>query len=364
MTTVSGNGDSVLAVRVDGSVWAWGDNGTGQLGLPSVVATPLPTPVTGLSSVVATASGQTTGYALGSDGTVWATGVERQGPARRWHDELSAVFSPVRASGRPRPSPRPSALPTRSFATARSGPGATTATVPAGRRSDRRLFRPPRPGDGDLGATAIATTYQSGYALLGDGTVRAWGGGSGGALGNGSVVERAAARRRRGPGRRARTGDERGRDGYALKRDGTVWAWGPNGEGTIGDGTTTDRHVPTQAPAATGAVSLGVFGGAYAVMPDGPCAAGARTTKAPWGWATPTCGVAHRRARCQRGGLHLRLGGDRLRGRRQRLSQPATSNQTVLPYGSSRTPQLVASCATIAMPRPSSASVSWSSRCG
>ncbi len=32
----------------------------------------------------------------------------------------------------------------------------------------------------------------------------------------------------------------------ALKSDGTVWAWGYNSEGQLGDGTTTDKHSPVQ----------------------------------------------------------------------------------------------------------------------
>jgi len=31
-----------------------------------------------------------------------------------------------------------------------------------------------------------------------------------------------------------------------LRRDGTVWAWGFNGVGRLGDGTTTDRWTPVQ----------------------------------------------------------------------------------------------------------------------
>jgi alpha-tubulin suppressor-like RCC1 family protein len=39
-------------------------------------------------------------------------------------------------------------------------------------------------------------------------------------------------RRRHGPGRPRDTG--------------FLWAWGENGSGQLGDGTTTDRQVPTQ----------------------------------------------------------------------------------------------------------------------
>jgi alpha-tubulin suppressor-like RCC1 family protein len=46
-----------------------------------------------------------------------------------------------------------------------------------------------------------------------------------------------------------------------LKDDGTVQAWGWNGAGQLGDGTTVDRHVPTVIPGAAGSQAVGA--GAY-----------------------------------------------------------------------------------------------------
>ncbi|MFP5316689.1 MAG: right-handed parallel beta-helix repeat-containing protein [Acidimicrobiia bacterium] len=63
----------------------------------------------------------------------------------------------------------------------------------------------------------------------------------------------------------------------ALKRDGTVWAWGWNGAGQLGDGTTTDRRSPVQVPGLTDVVE--VSAGPYhsmAVKSDG--------TVWTWGW--------------------------------------------------------------------------------
>ena len=42
-----------------------------------------------------------------------------------------------------------------------------------------------------------------------------------------------------------------------VKEDGTVQAWGWNGAGQLGDGTTIDRWVPTGVPGAAGAGTIG-----------------------------------------------------------------------------------------------------------
>ena len=47
---------------------------------------------------------------------------------------------------------------------------------------------------------------------------------------------------------------------YCMIRrtDGTVWCWGRNDDGQLGDGTTTSRHSPVQAGSLTGVVSIGL----------------------------------------------------------------------------------------------------------
>ena len=37
-----------------------------------------------------------------------------------------------------------------------------------------------------------------------------------------------------------------GESSYVVMTDGSLWAWGSNWAGTIGDGTITDRHCPTK----------------------------------------------------------------------------------------------------------------------
>src|SRR2546425_479741 len=72
---VAGGGYHSLALKSDGTVWAWGDNSGGQLGNGTNTLSNTPVQVFGLSGVVAVAAGGGHSLALKSDGTVWAWGI-------------------------------------------------------------------------------------------------------------------------------------------------------------------------------------------------------------------------------------------------------------------------------------------------
>ncbi|HYO70524.1 MAG TPA: hypothetical protein VEU33_31035 [Archangium sp.] len=61
-------------VLSDGTVWAWGGNGTGQLGDGTSTTRLTPVQVTGLTSIKALAAGDSHSLALRTDGTVSAWG--------------------------------------------------------------------------------------------------------------------------------------------------------------------------------------------------------------------------------------------------------------------------------------------------
>jgi alpha-tubulin suppressor-like RCC1 family protein len=69
-----------LALKSDGTVWAWGVNGHGQVGDGVAGGNQLtPVQVTGLTGVTKIAAGQDFSLALRSDGTIWAWGLGNQG---------------------------------------------------------------------------------------------------------------------------------------------------------------------------------------------------------------------------------------------------------------------------------------------
>ncbi len=68
-----------LAVKSDGTVWAWGWNGDGRLGDGTTTDSLTPVPVLGLTDVVAVAAGNDHSSAVKSDGTLWAWGDNSSG---------------------------------------------------------------------------------------------------------------------------------------------------------------------------------------------------------------------------------------------------------------------------------------------
>jgi alpha-tubulin suppressor-like RCC1 family protein len=76
---VNAVGQHGLALKADGTVWAWGYNTKSQLGDGTAANKTSPVQVSGLSGVTSIAAGENSGCALKSDGTVWAWGYNLRG---------------------------------------------------------------------------------------------------------------------------------------------------------------------------------------------------------------------------------------------------------------------------------------------
>jgi alpha-tubulin suppressor-like RCC1 family protein len=94
------------------------------------------------------------------------------------------------------------------------------------------------------GAAAIAAGAQHSLALKNDGTVWAWGANSYGQLGDGTATHRKYPVQTLMGGAVAITAGNF--HSLAAKSDGTAWAWGDNSCGQLGDGTATHRSGPVQ----------------------------------------------------------------------------------------------------------------------
>ena len=105
-------------------------------------------------------------------------------------------------------------------------------------------YKPVQLGDGYLTVSAGLDNY----AIKADGTLWAWSvqnGNSAGELGDGTAEERLSPVQI-GTDFASVSANSALGGAVGVKRDGTLWAWGPNRYGTVGDGSTTDRQIPVK----------------------------------------------------------------------------------------------------------------------
>ena len=223
------------ALAADGTVWMWGEDAEGLLGTGTLTKSwqsgkPQFTParVAGLDDVRQIASGSKHMLALKSDGTVWAWGANKYGQLGLGDRD-----------GRAKPT-RVSSLNgvTRIYAdaamsAARQADGSWMVWGAAPSIKPPTDDGPPVLTPSALpGLLLNAVDIANGVALFRDGTVRTWGGNSFGTLGTGGSVD-AAATAPRAVLVRSLSGIVQVWNGnnrsLALKSDGTLLLWGPSG---------------------------------------------------------------------------------------------------------------------------------------
>jgi len=236
------NGERGFAVRTDGTLWAWGTNQAGSFGTNQSYiqrSSPVQVPGTTWSDI---SMGIQFNIAVKTDGTLWAWGGGGNGVLGQ--NSQTQYSSPIQI------------------------PGTTWAN---GRRK-------------------IATTNTSGAAIKTDGTLWVWGSNDSGALGQ-NVAE---SNHRSSPVQVPGTTWKSIKGGYAYmvatKTDGTMYAWGNNSYGNLGQNTTGTpghRSSPCQIPGTTWAEPESGILSSYATKTDGTL----------WGWGNNERGALGQNSR-------------------------------------------------------------------
>jgi uncharacterized repeat protein (TIGR01451 family) len=261
ITQIVGGEQHSLALRSDGTVWAWGSNSLGQLGDGTTTDRSSPVQVSGLTGVIAIAASGSQSLALTHDGSVWQWGFNVISPWANGGDwEYWSI--PVQVSGLT-DMKRIAAGGWRGLASKADGTIWTWGVGPDG--DWFRQGQPPAQLTGFNGIAAIAASSAYSVALKDDGTI--WMCDPAGWMiapdwhwlalmtldqwsGFNEVVAAAV-------GGLAISFHVEGHT-LALKRDGTVWAAGKNWSGELGDGTGayTARSTPLQVAGLSGVVSI------------------------------------------------------------------------------------------------------------
>ncbi|MFH1228372.1 MAG: fibronectin type III domain-containing protein, partial [Planctomycetota bacterium] len=239
-----------IALKTDGSIWAWGSNSYGQLGdgtQTNVTTGPKLISTTGWSAI---AAGSLHTVALKSDGTLWAWGYNQSGQLGDGTTEIRKIPTKIGTD-------------TNWIAVA-VGENHTIALKTDGSIWAWGYNFYGQLGDGTTtnvttGPKLISTTGWSAIsaggnhtiALKTDGSIWAWGYNNNGQLGDGTTTNVIT-----GPKLISTTGWSAISAGYyhtiALKTDGSLWVWGDNSDGQLGDGTTTDVTTGPKLISTTG----------------------------------------------------------------------------------------------------------------
>ncbi|MCL1884157.1 MAG: hypothetical protein FWF81_10470 [Defluviitaleaceae bacterium] len=251
-----------LALRNDGTVWAWGNGHFGRLGDGTSTSHRTPIQVTNLDSIIAIAAADTHSVALRSDGTVWIWG--RNNVGQLGNETTGDSFVPIQVQNLGHVVAIAAGAPgidgDHTMALLRDG---TVRTW--GRNTSRQL------GDGSQvqnrlspvsvlnlnNIVSVSSGRQHSFAILANGTVRAWGSNLFGNLGiNSANLHSLPVQPHILTNVTAITGGSS--HSLALTADGTFWAWGDNTSGQVGDSTLTQRNAPVRVAAFNAPDEFGI----------------------------------------------------------------------------------------------------------
>ena len=281
---ISTGRDHTLGVRPDGTLWAWGGNVYGQLGtiVPlsnGVYRTSIPVQIGTANDWGSVSAGLWSSFAIKTNGTLWAWGENSYGGL---------------GDGSFIDKPSPIQIGSSSWSSVSARDGYTV-----GIKSNGELWSWGHNNSGQLGnGTASATNFNlpvrvgtasnwmsisTGQfhclAIKTNGTLWAWGGNFFGMLGDGTTDDHYSPIQ---IGNATNWASVSAGDYHsiAIKTNGTLWTWGYNNAGQLGDGTIVNGNAPIQIGSSSWSSSAAGDSFSMAIKADGTL----------WSWGRNTYG--------------------------------------------------------------------------
>jgi alpha-tubulin suppressor-like RCC1 family protein len=255
--SISNYAYSSLGIKQDGTLWAWGSNSTGQLGDGTTTQRLSPVQI-GTDKWTSIASSSSHSLGIKQDGTLWGwgdnfsgqlgdgtsfnvgTNTKKLSPAQIGTDKWSSVSTTLDSS----------------YGIQQDGTLWTWGGAFYRESSKSAALVPTKIGNDKW--IKIATCgynlgylfpiiYQHALGIKQDGTLWAWGYNFYGQLGDGTTESAdELSPVQIGTDNKWKQVSVSDRISQAIKEDGTLWVWGYNRNGQLGDGTNTNRYSPVQ----------------------------------------------------------------------------------------------------------------------
>lgn len=233
-----------LAIKANGTLWSWGANSDGQLGDGTFLNRTTPVQVGSDTDWVEVIAGDFFSYAIKSNGTLWAWGRNNYGQLGDGSTQRKSTPTQI---GTDTDWSSLSCGFAHILALKDDGTLWSWGLNDVGQLGDGTVLNKTTPGQIglDVNWKAIAAGATHSVAVKTDGTLWCWGSNYSGQLGDATLVDKTA------PIQIGLEDDWVKIDGgysstMAVKMDGTLWGWGYNSTGQLGDGSTENRSVPAR----------------------------------------------------------------------------------------------------------------------
>jgi alpha-tubulin suppressor-like RCC1 family protein len=251
---ISSRWQHVFGIKVDGTLWGWGDNGNGQLGTNSMAtsySSPVQTVAAGTNwKLVSTGDAFT--IAIKTDGTLWTWGNNGQGQlgdntSNQQSSPVQTVTSGTNWNTCAGGGSHAGAIKTDGTlwlwgAGYYGALGNNTSGFPT-----NRVSSPVQTSAGGTNWQSVACGYQHTSAIKTDGTLWMWGKNNYGQIGNNNSTNTLTPVQTIAAGTNWKQVACGQYFTTAIKTNGTLWSWGRNLAGELSDNTTTHRSSPVVA---------------------------------------------------------------------------------------------------------------------
>ena len=275
--SISSGTHHTIGIKSNGTIWAWGRNNNGQLGDGTTISKYTPIQIGNDNNWQSIATGAQCSFAIKNNGTLWAWGANIEG--QLGDGTYTNKLTPIQI-GSDTNWIKVTAGQEHTLALKNNGTlwaWGNNYFGQIGNGTSFNHYNLPQQVNSITNCQFINAANDQSFIIKTDGTLWAWGYNESGQLGNGTFNNSIFSPTIIGSDTNWQSVEASTAYTIAKKTNGTIFSWGDNSFGQLGDGTTVDKLIPTQIGTLSNwqIIATG-YGQSLSLKNDG--------TLSIWGW--------------------------------------------------------------------------------